>query len=70
MVRAELRTDGNRARGIERVLQTWLVQVPQDKITNLYEMNDLADPQTAAQAAIVAGTQAPGTPITSVPPCV
>lgn len=60
---AESRNDDLRARGIERVRNVWMGWVPEDKLAALYIVNDTADPQTAANDAIRAGTQAPGAPI-------
>jgi hypothetical protein len=62
---AELRNDTLRAIGIERVLvsSTWLVAG--GKAAALFVVPDLADPQTAASAAISAGLQDPGTPLSS-----
>ncbi len=67
--RLEVRNDELRGRGIERLLQSFLAQVTQDKIIAYFGRSDLADPETARNAAIVAGTQPKGTPITIVPPC-
>lgn len=62
---AESRNDDLRARGIERVRNVWMAWVPQGKLAALYIVNDTADPLTAANDAIRAGTQGPGTPIPS-----
>jgi hypothetical protein len=68
--RTLLRNDAIRARGIERILQTFLAQVPEDQITALYLVQDLTDPQTVTDLAILAGTQAPAPPLpTPDPPC-
>src|SRR5262249_14717986 len=67
---AELRSDTLRSLGIERVLvaSTWVVVNQQ--ATALFVVPDLSDPQTAASAAISAGSQAPGAPIpTPATPC-
>lgn len=61
--RTETRTDTRRANGVERGIQSFLALVPQDKITYLVIVNDVADAQTALNAAITAGTQPAGTPI-------
>jgi hypothetical protein len=60
---AELRNDSLRAVGVERILvsSTWLVS--QGKALALFVVPDLTDPQTAASAAITAGTQPPGPPV-------
>jgi len=59
----ELRNDSLRAVGVERILvsSTWLVS--QGKALALFVVPDLTDPQTAASAAITAGTQQPGPPV-------
>jgi len=67
--RLEVRNDELRGRGIERLLQSFLAQVMQDKIIAYFGRSDLADPETARNAAIVAGTQPKGVPINVVPPC-
>ena len=59
----EVRSDTLRRNGIERTLTVSLSLVDQGKIVAQYNVSDLSDPQTAANAAIGAGTQAPGTPI-------
>lgn len=59
----ELRADSQRTVGVERQINVWLVQVAEDKIANLYVLNDLTDPQTNDWRAVQAGTQAPGEPI-------
>ena len=59
----EVRSDTLRQRGIERTLTVSMALVDQGKIAAQYNLADLSDPQTAANAAITAGTQAPGTPI-------
>jgi hypothetical protein len=67
--RLEARGDGLRARGIERVVQLFMAQVLQDKVVAYFGRNDLADPETARNVAIVAGTEPKGTPIAIAPPC-
>lgn len=52
----ETRTDIDRANGVERVLRSFIAQIPDDKITFFAAVNDLSDPQTA-------GTQAPRAPL-------
>jgi len=59
----EVRSDTLRQRGIERTRTVSMSQVEQGKIAAQYNLADLSDPQTAANAAIGAGTQEPGTPI-------
>ena len=59
----EVRSDTLRERGIERTLTVSMSLVDQGKIAAQYNLADLSDPQTAANAAIGAGTQAAGTPI-------
>ncbi|MHB8576430.1 MAG: hypothetical protein ACYDCQ_13980, partial [Dehalococcoidia bacterium] len=68
--RVEVRQDGIRANGIERVVQSFLVQVQDGQILAYFGRNDLADPQTAANIAIAAGQQARGTALpTPNPSC-
>jgi hypothetical protein len=67
--RVEVRQDGLRANGIERIVQSFMAQVLQDKIVVYFGRNDVADPETARNLAIAAGTQPKGTPITVVPLC-
>ena len=67
--RVEVRHDGLRANGIERIIQSFMIQVLQDKIAAYFGRNDLADPETARNVAIAAGTQPKGTPIAIAPPC-
>jgi len=52
----EARGDGLRANGIERILQSFMAQVLQDKIAAYFGRNDLADPETARNVAIAAGS--------------
>jgi hypothetical protein len=59
----ETRVDTVRANGIERTLQSFMAVVPNDKITYLAVVTDVADQQTALNVAINAGTQAAGPPI-------
>jgi ketosteroid isomerase-like protein len=67
--RVEGRNDGLRANGIERNVLSFMAQVLNDKIVLDVHRMDLADPETARNAAIAAGTQPKGVPITIVPPC-
>ena len=46
-VRVELRTDGTRAAGVERIIQLFTVEVRGDKISSVRVMVDTTDPQTA-----------------------
>ena len=67
---AEVRNDGTRANGIERLELVIMVAVQQGKIAAQYALLDATDPQTAAYVAILAGTQAPGPAIPNPPtPC-
>jgi len=59
----ETRSDLGRRNGIDRVLGTFIALVPRDKITFFANLDDAADPETALNAAITAGTQPVGTPI-------
>jgi hypothetical protein len=59
----EIRDDPRRAIGVERLLRSFIMQVPNDQISFYAALDDLADPQTAFAAAVTAGTQAPGTPL-------
>lgn len=69
-VQREARTDTTRINGVERALATVILVIPRDKITFFVAIPDLADPQTALNAAINAGTAPAGTPIpTPNPPC-
>ncbi len=67
--RVEIRNDLVRGNGIERIVTSLTAQVLQDKMVVFFNRPDLADPDTARNAAIVAGTQPKGAPITVVPPC-
>lgn len=55
--RVELRTEGTRTAGVERVIQLFVVTVADAKITALRAENDLDDPQTAAFAGPRGGRQ-------------
>ena len=59
----EVRSDTLRQRGIERTLTVSMALVDEGKIAAQYNLSDVSDPQTAANAAIGAGDQPPGTPI-------
>lgn len=59
----ETRSDNDRANGVERLLRSFIAQIPNDKITFFAVVNDLSDPQTAFTAAVAAGTQAPRAPL-------
>jgi hypothetical protein len=67
--RIEIRTDPLRANGIERIVTRFMTQVVEDKIVVFFNRSDPADPETARNAAIAAGTQPKGAPITVVPRC-
>ena len=56
---AETRTDAYRAEGVDHILSSFVAQVPQDKIAALFFTRNLADPGSALEAAIAAGSQAP-----------
>ncbi len=62
--RVELRTDGTRARSVERIIQIFTVEVTGDKISSLQAAPDLTDPVTADFAK--GGPQGP--PKTGGPP--
>jgi hypothetical protein len=59
----EVRSDTLRRNGIERTLTESMALVDQGKIVAQYNFSDLSDEETAANAAIGAGAQAPGAPI-------
>ncbi len=65
----ELRTDTTRAEGIDRELQFFMVQVPQDKITWFAGVFDVADPQTAMGIANAGNTQPAGAAPNPPSPC-
>jgi len=68
--RKEVRNDALRANGIERIIAVTFFQMPQDKVSFAISYIETTDPQTAANNAIAAGTQAKGTPIpTPDTPC-
>ncbi|MCH8994650.1 MAG: nuclear transport factor 2 family protein [Chloroflexi bacterium] len=48
--RVELRTDGTRAAGVERIIQVFTVEFREDKISALQARPDLTDPQTSTLA--------------------
>ena len=62
----ESRTDNNRANGVERVLVSFIAQIPNDKITFFALVNDLSDPQTAGTHALRAPLPNPETPCAGV----
>ena len=59
----EARNDVVRANGIERASQTFLMQIPADRITLFVNVNDMTDAQTLLNAAINAGTQQARVPL-------
>ena len=59
----EVRSDTLRRNGIERTLTVSMSLVDQGRIVAQYNFSDLSDSETAANAAIGAGTQAPGASI-------
>jgi hypothetical protein len=59
----EVRDDGRRSHGIDHTLTDFIALVPAGQITFWANLSDVADPQTALNAAITAGTQPAGTPI-------
>ncbi len=59
----EARNDVARANGIERVLQTFIMQIPADRSTFFANLNDMTDAQTVLNAAINAGTQEARAPV-------
>jgi ketosteroid isomerase-like protein len=58
--RYELRSDTNCNAGVERVVGTVLLNIPQDKIALYVGLNDVADAQTAMSQAVAAGRQPAG----------
>jgi hypothetical protein len=63
MSQLEVRSDTLRRNGIERTRTVSMALVDQGKIVAQYNLADLTDAQTAANAAIGAGTQPPGAAI-------
>jgi hypothetical protein len=59
----EFRNDASRSHGIDHTLTDFIALVPAGRITFYAALNDVADPQTALNGAIAAGTQPAGTPI-------
>jgi len=59
----ENRDDNRRGIGIDHIAQGFIALVPAGQITFFAAPNDVADPHTALNAAIGAGTQPAGTPI-------
>ncbi len=66
--RVEVWNDDIRANGVDRIVNQWMTLVDQGRIAARYAVPDLSDPQTAANAAIGAGTQAPGAAL-PISPC-
>jgi hypothetical protein len=58
--RYELRSDTNCNAGVERVVGTVLISIPQDKIALYVGINDVTDAQTAMNLAVAAGKQPAG----------
>jgi ketosteroid isomerase-like protein len=58
--RYELRSDTNCNAGVERVVGTVLLSIPQDKIALYVGVNDVTDAQTAMNLAVAAGRQPAG----------
>ena len=58
----ETRIDLDRRNGVERVLRSFMAQIPNDKITFFAVVNDLSDPQTAGTHALRAPLPNPETP--------
>lgn len=48
----EARNDRLRARGFERVLRTFVIQLPRDKITVFVSLLDLTDPESARNSGL------------------
>jgi len=67
--RIEIRTDPLRANGIERIVTRFMTQTLDGKIVVFFNRSELADPETARNAAIASGTQPKGAPIATIPPC-
>ena len=62
--------DTNLANGVDHILVDFIAVVPQDKITYIAHVQNVADPATALNQAITAGTQPAGTPISGpATPC-
>ena len=59
----ESRNDVVRANGVERALQTFMMQIPADRITLFVNLNDMTDADTLLNAAINAGTQEARAPL-------
>lgn len=56
----EVRSDAVCAAGVERIVGTVLISVPQDKIALYVGVNDVTDAQTAMNLAVAAGRQPAG----------
>ncbi len=68
--RNEARNDLLRSRGIERAVGTFMAEVREGRLVSFYQRSDLADPGSALNAAITAGTAPPGTPLAApTTPC-
>ncbi|MHB8576453.1 MAG: hypothetical protein ACYDCQ_14110 [Dehalococcoidia bacterium] len=68
--RLEARNDPLRARGIERSVLGFMAEVQDGEMISFYLRPDLGDPQTALNAAIIAGRAQAEVPIpTPTPPC-
>ena len=61
--RFEVRHDGLRARGIERVVASLMAEVRDGLIHAYFARTDLSDPETALSGAIAAGNAQPRKPI-------
>lgn len=57
IVRLELRNDGTRRAGVERVIQFFAVEIRNDKISAIRVSFDMSDPVTAQFVASQAGSQ-------------
>jgi hypothetical protein len=66
----ETHADNARSNGVDHILQDFTALVPAGQLTFFANLSDVADPQTALNVAINAGTQTAGTPIPTPPtPC-
>ena len=61
--RFEVRHDGLRARGIERVIASVMAEVRDGLIHSYFARTDVSDPETALSGAIAAGNAQPGKPL-------
>lgn len=64
--RIEVRSDPDRANGVERIERVFVAQIPGDKITFFAALNDLTDPQTAGTQRASAPLPNPSTPCAGV----